>query len=66
LVVDASKGTCSYTTQAINAQILGVKGVVFVSDMVNYYGKVVQVDDGNGKKIHISVLFISTQTYRSL
>lgn len=66
MVVDASKVACSYTTQAIHAQNLGVRGVVFVSDMVNYYGRVVQVDDGNGRNVHISVLFISTQTYRAL
>jgi hypothetical protein len=60
LLVDASQGACSYTKMAINAQGLGAKGVVFVSEMVNYYGKVVQVDDGNGRKVHISVLFIGT------
>ncbi len=37
-----------------------------MSDMVNYYDKVVQVDDGNGRKVHITVLFISTMTYRQL
>jgi fido (protein-threonine AMPylation protein) len=66
IIVDASLGTCAFTTQAINAQTLGAKGVVFVNDIVNYYGKVVQVDDGNGRKVHISVLFINTLTYRLL
>jgi len=45
---------------------MGAKGVVFVSDMVNYYNKIVQVDDGNGRKVHITVLFVNTQTYRKL
>ncbi len=66
MLVDTSLGTCSYTTEAINAQELGAKGVVFVSDIVNYYDKVVQVDDGNGRKVHITVLFVNTQTYRKL
>ncbi len=34
--------------------------------MVNYYDKVVQVDDGNGRKVHITVLFISPNVYRQL
>jgi hypothetical protein len=66
LLVDTTLGTCSYTTEAINAQELGVKGIVFVSDIVNYYGKVVLVEDGNGRKVHITVLFINTHTYRKL
>ena len=66
LLVDTSLGTCSYTTEAINAQELGAKGVVFVSDIVNYYDKIVQIDDGNGRKVHITVLFINTTTYRKL
>lgn len=66
MLIDASLGTCSFTTVAINAQELGAKGVVFVSDIANYYDKIVQVDDGNGRKVHITVLFINTQTYRKL
>ena len=66
LLVDVSQGACSYTKMAINAQGLGAKGVVFVSDMVNYYGRVVQVDDGNGRKVHISVLFVGTEPYKKL
>ncbi len=64
--MDTSLGTCSFTTEAINAQELGAKGIVFVSDIVNYYDKIVQIDDGNGKKVHITVLFISKQSYRQL
>ena len=40
--------------------------MIFVSDLVNYYDKIVQVDDGNGRKVHITVLFIDSQTYRKL
>lgn len=40
--------------------------MIFVSDLVNYYDKIVQVDDGNGRKVHITVLFINSQTYRKL
>ena len=40
--------------------------MIFVSDLVKYYDKIVQVDDGNGRKVHITVLFIDSQTYRKL
>ena len=38
---------------------MGAKGIIFVSDTVKYNDKIVQADDGNGRKVKISVLFIS-------
>jgi hypothetical protein len=51
---------------ALNAQSLGAKGVLIVSEIVNYFGKMVPIDDGNGRKVHISVLMISNPTYLQL
>jgi hypothetical protein len=40
--------------------------VILVSDYVDYFGKMVLIDDGNGRKVHISVLMIDTKTYEQL
>lgn len=59
-MVDASLGTCSYTKQAINAQYLGAKGIIFGSEIVQSYDKIVLADDGNGRKVYISTLFTNS------
>jgi hypothetical protein len=59
LLIDSTLGTCSYTKQAINAQYLGAKGIIFASEIVGEFDKVVLADDGNGRKVHISTLFIN-------
>jgi hypothetical protein len=40
--------------------------VIFVSDTVKYSGKIVSADDGNGRKVKISVLFISKDVHKKL
>lgn len=59
LLIDATLGTCSYTKQAINAQYLGAQGIIFGSEIVSSYDKVVLANDGNGRKVHISTLFVN-------
>ena len=34
--------------------------------MVNYFGNMVPIDDGNGRKVYISVLMIANLTYLQL
>jgi hypothetical protein len=63
-LIDGEEKGCSFVTKAINAQTLGAQGVIFVSDLVHYYGKNVLINDGNGQKVHISVLLISSKTYQ--
>lgn len=45
---------------------MGAKGVIIVSDLIDFYGNMVPIDDGNGRKVHISVLMITNQTYLQL
>lgn len=43
------------------AQANGAKGIIFASDTYDYYrGKIYRGDDGNGKRVHITSLIIST------
>ena len=37
-----------------------------MSDYVDYFGKMVLIDDGNGRKVHISVLMVDTKVYDSI
>ena len=42
------------------AQQMGARGVMFTSEWVEYEeGQVVLADDGNGRRVHIPVLFIA-------
>jgi hypothetical protein len=34
--------------------------------MVDYFGKMILIDDGNGRKVHISVLMINHANYQLL
>lgn len=52
---------CTLTKRAIIAQANGAKGIIFASDNYNYVmGKVYHGDDGNGKRVHITSLMISS------
>lgn len=37
-----------------------------MSDYVDYFGKMVLIDDGNGRKVQITVLMIDTKIYEQL
>ncbi len=60
VVINASNTfECSFTTRAFNAQLIGAKGVIFGSNVATFAtGGVVLADDGNGRTIHITCLFI--------
>ncbi len=59
--------TCSYTKRALNAQAKGASGVIIATQSYEYTaGSVFQGDDGNGKKVHITTLFISNPTFDKL
>lgn len=59
--------TCSYTKRALVAQAIGAKGIIIASPSVSYVkGNVVEADDGNGKKVHITCLFITNESYDKL
>lgn len=59
--------TCSFTKRALIAQNKGAKGIIIATRQYDgVKGNVLQGDDGNGKKVHISVLFISISTYTQL
>lgn len=59
--------TCSLTKRAEVAQLIGAKGIIIAADIVNYAKEnVIEADDGNGKKVHITCLFITTDSYHSL
>jgi hypothetical protein len=45
---------------------LGAKGIMFATDMVKYYEKIIPCDDGNGRKVTIPVIFISVDVYKKL
>lgn len=57
---------CSYTKRAEVAQRIGAKGLI-IADKSQVYpeeaGKAIEADDGNGKKVHIVCLFITTQSF---
>ena len=58
---------CSYTKRALKAQASGAKGIIMATSSFEYaQGSVMQVDDGNGKRVHITTLFISNAAYDKL
>lgn len=59
--------SCSFTKRAVNAQIIGAKGIIMGSQYVdNFQHDVVAADDGNGRKVHITALFTNYSTYDKL
>ena len=49
------------------AQLIGAKGIIIAASSVDYAnGDVIEADDGNGKKVHITCLFITTDSYHTL
>jgi hypothetical protein len=59
--------TCSYTKRALNAQAKGAKGIIIATQSYDYAdGNVFLGDDGNGRKVHITAIFISTANYDRL
>ena len=59
--------TCSVTKRALSAQFLGAKGIIIASPTVDYAkGNVIESDDGNGKKVHITCLFITNESFDKL
>jgi hypothetical protein len=59
--------TCSVTKRAINAQLLGAKGIIIATPSADYArGNVIESDDGNGKKVHITCLFITNESFDKL
>jgi len=55
------------TKRALVAQSIGAKGVILASQ--NYdleVSKVYKGDDGNGKRVHIASLLISTDSFEKL
>ena len=62
VAIQANLSQCSYTVRAITAQNLGAKGIIFGSPDTKYYDQgVVLADDGNGRKVHITSLFVSPE-----
>lgn len=58
---------CSYTKRALAAQSIGAKGIIIASTGATYAkGNVIESDDGNGKKVHITCLFITIESYDKL
>ena len=59
--------SCSATSQALAAEQAGAKGVIFGSGLADLFeGNTVLADDGNGKRVHIPCLFITTETFQQL
>jgi hypothetical protein len=59
--------TCSYTKRALTAQAIGAKGIVIASSKADYAkGSVIESDDGNGKKVHITCLHITSKSFEQL
>jgi hypothetical protein len=55
---------CSFTKQALVAQSVGAKGVIISTIIASYAsGNVIDGEDGNGKKVHITVLFIKNDHF---
>ena len=51
----------------MTAQAIGAKGIIIASSNVQYAkGNVIESDDGNGKKVHITCLFSTYETYDRL
>ena len=49
------------------AQLIGAKGIIIAASSVDYAkDNVLEADDGNGKKVHITCLFITTDSYHTL
>ena len=49
------------------AQLIGAKGLVIATPSADYArGNVIEADDGNGRKVHITCLFIETSSYYTL
>lgn len=59
IVAEGNYTECSYPDQAINAQSLGAKGIIYGSEETKYYDDIVWADDGKGQKVHITCLFIT-------
>lgn len=59
--------TCSYTKRALTAQAIGAKGIIIASTKADYAkGNVIESDDGNGKKVHITCLHITNESFEKL
>lgn len=59
--------TCSFTKRALKAQEKGAKGIMIATQSYEYTeGSVFQGDDGNGRKVHITAIFISNRVFNSL
>jgi hypothetical protein len=59
--------TCSYTKRALIAQSIGAKGLIVASPKADYAkGSVIESDDGNGKKVHITCLHITNESFEKL
>jgi glutaredoxin len=65
LILISVSGNCSFVKKAINAQKIGAKMAIIIDDIAENK-KVIQADDGNGKNVHIPVIFINTQNGTSL
>jgi hypothetical protein len=58
---------CSLTKRAEVAQLIGAKGLIIATPTADYaQGNVIEADDGNGKKVHITCLFITTNSFETL
>jgi hypothetical protein len=58
---------CSFTKRALAAQSIGAKGIIIASSSASYAkGNVIESDDGNGKKVHITCLFITNDSFNRL
>jgi len=58
---------CSYTKRTLIAQSVGAKGIIIASPKADYAkGSVLESDDGNGKKVHISCLHITNDSFEKL
>ncbi len=56
------EGGCSFTTKSIQAQNKGAQGIMIGSREVEFAdGNVVLSDDGNGRKVRITTLFIKPE-----
>ena len=67
MVKTTLESSCTYTKKALNAQAIGAKGILISSSIADYNeGAVIQTDDGNGRKVHITCLFINVKSYDKL
>jgi hypothetical protein len=59
--------TCSFTKRALTAQAIGAKGIIIASPRAEYAkGNIIESDDGNGKKVHITCLHITNESFEKL